>query len=164
MAEEISLPIADFVFEILLERSGLDAEFGLFCRTLAAVWGRSAGLRMPNPEPFIAASAPALLPDTALARFGPAPVTPVGVAGESVPIRERLLPDLGVMFALNGEISSLVIDVTLGRVSRSGDSRDSAGEVCGDTASLGVIGLFVARNLELRAGKRGFEGCPLLVC
>ena len=119
---------------------------------------------MPNPEPVIAASIPALLPDTALARFGPALVPPVGVAGESVPIRERLLPDLGVMFALNGELSSLVTDAMFGRVSRSGDRRDSAGEVCGDTASLGVIGLFVARNLELRAGKRGFEGCPLLVC
>ena len=37
VAEETSLPTADFVFETLLERSGLDAEFGLFCRTLAAV-------------------------------------------------------------------------------------------------------------------------------
>jgi hypothetical protein len=119
---------------------------------------------MPNPEPFMATSAPALLPDTALVLLTPALVTPVGVAGESVPIRDRLLPDLGVMFALSGEIPSLIIGAMAGRASRSGDRRDNAGEICGDPASFGAMGLLVDRNLELRAGMRGFAGCPLLVC
>lgn len=164
VTEESSLPIPDFAVEILLDRFGVDAEFALFCSTLAAEEGRKPGLLMPNPEPFMVTSAPALLPDTALVRFAPALVTPVGVAGESVPIRDRLLPDLGVTFALSGEIPSLVIGAMAGRASRSGDRRDNAGEICGDPASFGAIGLLVDRSLELRAGMRGFAGCPLLVC
>lgn len=137
----------------------------MFCSILAAVYGRKPGLLMPKPVPFMAISSPAaLLPDTALVRFAPVLATPLGVAGESVPIRERLLPDRGVMFALSGEMSSLAIEAVFGRASRSGDRRDTAGDVCGEPASLGAIVLLVARNLELSAGIRGFVGCPLLLC
>jgi len=116
---------------------------------------------MPSPGLFIALSSPdALLPDTALVLLAPA----LGVAGESVPIRDRLLPERGVMLALSGEMSSLAIEAIFGRVLRSGDVRNNAGEVGKEPASLGVIGLFVALNLELRAGRRGFVGWPLLLC
>lgn len=36
VTEESSLPIPDFAVEILLDRFGVDAEFALFCNTLAA--------------------------------------------------------------------------------------------------------------------------------
>lgn len=158
MSEESSLPIPDRAAEILLGKLAVNVEFALFCRTLTAVSGRKPGLLMPNRELFTATSAPTLLPETVLGRLATALETPLGVTGESVPTRDRLLPDLGVIFALSGEASSLAIGKRTARASRSGDRRDNAGELCGDPASFGVIGLFVDRNLELSAGKRGFAG------
>jgi hypothetical protein len=120
---------------------------------------------MPKPDPFKAMCSPdILLPDTALERLVPALVTPLGVPGESVPIRDFLLPERGVTFVLNGESSSLTTAAIFGRASRSGDSLESGGEIWVEPASFGVTGLFVARNLELRAGMRGFVDWPLLFC
>lgn len=80
-----------------------------------------------------------------------------GVAGESVPMRDLRLPDLGVMFVLNGETSSLAIEAMFGRAA-------SVGELWLDPASFGVTGLLAALSLELSAGVKGLEDCPLLVC
>jgi hypothetical protein len=165
VANESSLPIPDLAAEILLDRFGLDAEFALLCSTLAVVNGRAPGLLMPSTVPFIVLSSPnALLPDTARFLLTPALAIPLGVAGESVPIRDRLLPERGVMLALSGEMSSLAIEAMFGRVLRSGDVRNNAGEVWREPASLGVIGLLLALSLELRAGMRGLVGWPLLLC
>ena len=164
-ADESSLPMPDLAADILLPRFGVEAEFPLFCNTLAAVYGCKPGLLIPNPVPFIAiASSIRLLPETALDLFSPAFVPPLGVAGESVPIRDRRFPDLGVIFALNGETSSLAIEAMFGRASRSGESMESVGEIWVDPASFGVTGLFVARNRELSTGMRGLVGCPLFGC
>lgn len=165
MAAESSLPIPDFVPDILLGRSGLEAEFGLLWSTLAVVYGRAPGLLMPKPLSFMAtSSSDALPPNTTFVRLASALATPLGVAGESVPIRDRLSPDRGVMFALSGELSSLAIAAMFGRASRSGDRRDNAGVVLGTPASFEDIGLFVVLNLELSAGISGFVGRPVLVC
>jgi hypothetical protein len=120
---------------------------------------------MPKPDPFIAMCSPdVLLPDTALEHLVPALVTPLGVAGESVPIRDLLFPDRGVTFVLNGETSSLATAAIFGRASRSGDSLKSVGGVWVGPASFGVTGLFVALNLELSAGMRGFVDWPGPLC
>lgn len=165
MAAESSLPMPDLAIDILRDRFGLDAEFELLCSTLPALYGRTSGLLMLKPVLFVVACSPAtLLPDTALDRLVPVLMMPLGVAGESVPIRDLLFPDRGVTFVLNGETSSLAIAAMFGRVSRSGDSLEKVGEVWEEPPSVGVTGLFAARNRELRAGMSGFVDWPLLLC
>ena len=93
-------------------------------------------------------------------------LTGAGVEGDSVPYRELLAPDLGVMLVESGVPSlSLFLPGDRDRTWTSGSFREATeGDVDPDPepASLGVSPGFPFRKLEDRAGVRGFE--PFNLC
>lgn len=88
---------------------------------------------------------------------------PSGVDGDSVPMRDFLAADLGVMLPL-------MVSVGWPSIARwlVADSvcRPRFAGICGDALhdpkTLGVKGLLVCRKAELRLGVRGLAELPLL--
>jgi hypothetical protein len=88
---------------------------------------------------------------------------PSGVDGDSVPMRDFLDADRGVMLPLMADIDW---PSTAGLLVADSVCRPRFAGICGDALldpkTLGVKGLLVCRKAELRLGVRGLAELPLL--